>query len=74
VEYLRLLHLAAKTLEGEVGAALEVILEAGRLPDADLARELMGSEMAITIPELKQAEVDLGEYDFLTPGVLREAV
>ena len=74
VEYLRLLHLAAKTMEGEVGAALEVILEAGRLPDADLARELMGSEMAITIPELKQAEVDLGEYDFLTPGVLREAV
>jgi len=74
VEYLRLLHLAAKTLEGEVGAALEVILEAGRLPDADLARELMGSEMVIRIPELKQAEVDLGEYDFLTPEVLREAI
>jgi hypothetical protein len=71
VEYLRLLHLAAKTLEGEVGAALEAILESGRLPYVDLVKDLMGSEMAITIPELKPTEVNLGEYDFLTPEVLR---
>ena len=73
VEYLRLLHLSAKTLEGEVGAALEAILESGKLPEADLVKDLMGSEMAITIPELKQAEVNLGDYDFLTPALM-EAV
>jgi hypothetical protein len=73
VEYLRLLHLAAKTIEGEVGAALEAILEAGKLPEVALVKDLMGAEMAITIPELKQATVNLGEYDFLTPALM-EAV
>jgi len=73
VEYLRLLHLAAKTLEGEVGAALEAILEAGQLPEVALVKDLMGAEMAITIPELKQATVNLGEYDILTPALM-EAV
>ena len=73
VEYLRLLHLSAKTLEGEVGAALEAILEAGKLPEVALVKDLMGAEMAITIPELKQATVNLGDYDFLTPALM-EAV
>ena len=56
-----------------MGAALEAILESGKLPEADLVKDLMGSEMAITIPELKQAEVNLGDYDFLTPALM-EAV
>jgi hypothetical protein len=73
VEYLRLLHLAAKTIEGEVSAALEAILEAGKLPEVALVKDLMGAEMVITIPELKQATVNLGEYDFLTPALM-EAV
>ncbi len=73
VEYLRLLHLAAKTIEGEVSAALEMILEAGKLPEVALVKDLMGAEMVIAIPELKQATVNLGDYDFLTPALM-EAV
>lgn len=70
VEYLRLLHLSANTLESEVHAALEVILEAGRLPEAVLVKELMGSEKAIQIPELLVPTVDLGEYDVFTKELL----
>lgn len=74
VEYLRLLHLAANTLESEVHAALEVILEAGRLPEAALVKELLASDKPVQIPELMVPNVDLSEYDVFTKELLREAV
>lgn len=74
VEYLRLLHLSARTLESEVHAALEVILEAGGLPLSDLVKELMGSEKPVQIPGLSAPVVNLGEYDVFTKELLAEAV
>jgi len=74
VEYLRLLHLSARTLESEVQTALEAILEAGRLPEAALVKDLMDCEKPVQIPELKAPEVDLGEYDMFSPELMKEAV
>lgn len=64
VEYLRLLHLAATTLESEVEAALELLLAEGRLPLAATVKELMGQDEP-TVPELEIPEVDLATYDAL---------
>lgn len=74
VEYLRLLHLSARTLESEVQTALEAILEAGRLPEAALVKDLMDCEKPVQIPELKAPEVNLGEYDMFSPELMKEAV
>ena len=41
LEYLRILHLAAATMETEVEAALECLLEAGEVPSADAVRALV---------------------------------
>lgn len=64
LEYLRVLLLAASTLESEVGVALELLLEAGELPLADAVKELVRPE-APSVPELAVPEVDLTSYDAL---------
>jgi Mu transposase, C-terminal domain len=64
VEYLRVLHLAASTLESEVQAALDLVLESGRLPDSETVKALV-SPRATELPELRQPVVDLGVYDAL---------
>jgi transposase InsO family protein len=74
VEYLRLLHLSAHTLESEVHAALEVILEAGRLQEATLVKDLMGCEKPVKIPDLLVPNVDLSEYDVFTKELMGVAV
>ena len=61
-------------MESEVHAALEVILEAGRLPEAALVKELLASDKPVQIPELMVPNVDLSEYDVFTKELLREAV
>jgi len=67
LEYLRVLLLAASTLESEVAAALELLLEAGELPLADAVKELVQPD-APAVPELAVPEVDLGSYDALLGG------
>jgi hypothetical protein len=68
VEYVRLLHLAASTMETEVETALELLLEAGEPPTAERARALM-APVRPEVPELTAGVVDLAEYDeLLSPG------
>lgn len=63
-EYLRVLHLAASTLESEVETALKLLLEAGKLPNVVNARELISVD---TKPQtdLKVPDVELDAYDAL---------
>lgn len=64
VEYLRILHLAASTLEAEVESALELLLESGQRPDAEAVKALV-SPRVTEVPELAAPVVDLGVYDAL---------
>ena len=63
-EYLRNLHLAAKTMESTVEAALESFLARGELPLADRVKERVAPEEP-EIPEIAVLEVDLDGYDEL---------
>lgn len=65
VAYLRLLHLAAKTMECDVEAALGLLLEAGEVPDPEWVKELMGVEKPTQAPEIEPLVVDLTEFDTL---------
>jgi hypothetical protein len=66
--YLRILHLAASTQETDVQAALEMLLEAGQVPDPDRVRELV-QPVTPTVPTLPIPAVALAEYDHLLSGV-----
>ena len=68
VEYVRILHLAASTMETDVEQALERLLEAGRVPTAEAVRELVAPERP-SVPALAAAAVDLAEYDDLLASV-----
>ncbi len=65
VEYLRLLYLAASTMESEVESALQLLLEAGAGVDARSVRELVQPMTEAVVPSLKPAIVDLAVYDAL---------
>jgi len=64
LEYLRILHLAASTMEKEVESALELLLETGSLRNVDDVRELLDPERPV-IPALVEQPVDLTVYDRL---------
>jgi hypothetical protein len=72
VEYVRLLHLAASTMETDVEQALELLLAAGTDPTAEQVR-LRVSPVRPEVPELAEGVVDLAEYDELL-GRVREVV
>jgi hypothetical protein len=64
LEYLRILHLAAATMQCEVEAALECLLEANETPSAEAAKALVKPEDT-ELPELDEYTVDLNSYDEL---------
>ena len=64
LEYLRILHLAASTMESDVEAALELLLEAGQTPSSDGVKALVAPEKT-ELPELEVQHVDLRGYDAL---------
>jgi hypothetical protein len=65
LEYLRILHLAATTVESDVEQALRTLLDQGQLPDYEAVKHLCGVSMPTQWPELSIAEPDLGCYDAL---------
>ena len=70
--YLRILRLAARTMESEVSAALELLLASpGRWNETDVER-LVQPE-AIPVPQLVCGEVHLRQYDQLLSEVHRVA-
>jgi Mu transposase-like protein len=64
VEYLRILHLAASTMEAQVEEVLARLLAEGGLRGAEQVKALVAPARA-EVPELAQPEVDLSSYDAL---------
>jgi hypothetical protein len=64
LEYLRILHLAATTMESQVDAVLADLLEAGTLPRFDAVKAAV-APTPIEHPQIEPREPDLGQYDRL---------
>ena len=64
LEYLRILHLAASTMEADVATALGLLLGGGKTITAEAVKELISSS-TIEVPVLAPATIDLAEYDTL---------
>ena len=71
LEYLRVLQLAAETMECEVQAAISLLLEQGEMPTAGAIKDLVKPE-APAVPDVVVNTVDLGIYDSLLQGQLWE--
>ncbi len=67
LEYLRILLLAASTMESEVESALDDLLALGQLPDSDAVKAAVRSESP-EVPDLPVPEVSLGDFDELLGG------
>lgn len=67
VEYVRILHLAASTLESQVERALSELLETGERFDYARVRQLASPE-PITVPTVTLPPPDLAAYDRLLTG------
>ena len=72
VAYLRLLHLAASTLQVDVEAGVELLLANGELPTSEHIKVLMGKDKAPGAPDLPALQVNLHEYDALLGRGLRQ--
>lgn len=68
--YLRLLLLAASTLQSDVEAALVLLMEQGTLPTADAVKDLIAPQQRPVVPELPILNVNLEDYDRLIMGAL----
>lgn len=63
--YLRILHLAASTMEADVAAALAQLQAAGTPITVDAVKALAAPAAAVAVPALAAMAVDLTEYDAL---------
>ena len=70
-EYLRIVHLAATTMECEVDAALAGLLAAGTRPTLDRVRALVAPAAEPT-PFLEAPTVDLASYDSLIEPLVED--
>ena len=70
LEYLRILHHAASTMEADVEAALLLLLEEHKPITAVAVKALVAMTAAnIAVPELVPPSVDMGAYDALIAEV-----
>jgi len=69
LEYLRILHLAASTLEADVEAALSLLFAEGKAITADAVKALVATATRVEIPSLASPTVDLAAYDSLIAEV-----
>lgn len=67
VEYVRILHLAASTMQADVERALETLLAQGDRPDFAAVKALAAPEKA-EVPEIHIPAPDLAVYDRLLAG------
>lgn len=63
--YLRLLHLAASTLQADVEIALELLLSQGELPTSEQVKGLVDKRKPAAASDLPAFQPDLGVYDAL---------
>lgn len=67
VEYVRILHLAASTMQADVERSLEALLERGERPDYAAVKALSAPDKPV-VPEVHIGEPDLGCYNRLLAG------
>lgn len=73
VEYLRILHHAASTIEADVEAALELLLGDKRAVTSDGVKAILNTGKATSVPTLEAPVVELRDYDaLLVDGALSE--
>jgi hypothetical protein len=65
LEYVRILHLAATTLQCEVEAALAALLETGEVPEYDAVKARVVPAEPLPVPEVHVDTPNLGVYDAL---------
>ena len=70
--YLRILRLAARTLECDVADALQWLLTTTTHWDETDVEQLIGARQAVSVPELSPLVIDLKTYDQLLPEVSGE--
>ena len=68
LEYIRILHLAATTMQCEVEAALGAMLEAGEVPQFDTVKARTGAGQPPACPHVQVRTPDLATYDELLSG------
>jgi len=73
IEYLRILHRAATTMECDVEQALATLLAGGSLPTADRVKAMVGIPADAEIPGLVVPVVDLHVFDALLTEIEEEA-
>lgn len=64
LDYIRILHLAASTMEVEVETALQLLLDEQQPVDPDSVQAMVAPQQ-IEVPELAAPQVELAEYDGL---------
>ena len=65
LEYLRILHLAATTLQSRIEMILEQLLQDGAVPDYSVVRSLVDPPEAMPWPRVQIPQPDLAAYDQL---------
>ena len=73
VDYLRILHLAASTLEANVETALALLLAEGKAISADLVKSMVTTPARAELPVLESSPIDLSAYDALLANETRFA-
>ncbi len=69
LEYLRILLLAATTMESDVASALAQLLDEGRAITSEAVKGLVSSEARPQVPAIAPMSVDLSDYDALLGAV-----
>ena len=69
IEYLRILHLAAATMEANVEVALELLLDTDGQWGVDEVKAIAGPDETIVVPDLDDPKVELETFDLLLPSV-----
>jgi hypothetical protein len=65
LHYLKILHLAMRTMECEVELALQLLQEAGQRPGYEDVKALVSPAKPMAVPDLAPLAVDLRSYDAL---------
>ena len=74
LEYLRILHLAASTMEADVEVALDLLLGTGAAISSDAVKALTAAASRPEVPDIERGDVDLSGYDQLLTDVAIQAV
>lgn len=73
-DYVRILHLAATTSEAEVETALQIVLEANKVPTFLSVRDLIQIPSMQQFPTFSAPELNLSMYDQLIPSTRRTEI